>query len=333
MIRARYLASATLNACEAFQIEVSKANSESRRAPASRRPGISSHRGGILSYLYIAPTESLTISSAAKKPELRVVDGFADDVPQPRDHGETTEFPGSDGKPFAQLSQPEQETLRDELQSRLAAYLRRGRPRVILTDNLHTMLSIKRGHGMYTLRMHHMFVDAPPVVLRAVARYAENQDHEASKLLRRFIDANDDKVRQRTDPRPVALDVEGKYHNLQEIFDELNEHYFRGRIQARITWGPRTSRKRGRESIRLGTYTVEDALIRIHPVLDAADVPRYFVAWVVYHEMLHEIHDMPVVDGRRTYHTREFREAEAQFDQYAEAVMWERANVHRLLDR
>ena len=42
---------------------------------------------------------------------------------------------------------------------------------------------------------------------------------------------------------------------------------------------------------------------------------------------------MPVVDGRRVYHTREFRDAEARFDRYAEAVMWERVNVHRLLDR
>jgi hypothetical protein len=78
---------------------------------------------------------------------------------------------------------------------------------------------------------------------------------------------------------------------------------------------------------------VEEALIRIHPVLDAADVPRFFVEWIVYHEMLHEIHDMPVVDGRRVYHTREFREAESRFEHYADAVLWERSNVHRLLDR
>jgi hypothetical protein len=178
-----------------------------------------------------------------------------------------------------------------------------------------------------------MFLDAPPFVLRALARYAESQDHEASALLRRFIDANDDKVRLRSDPRPIPIDVAGRHHNLQEILDELNDQYFAGGIEARITWGPRTARRRGRESIRLGTYTVEDALIRIHPVLDAVDVPRFFVAWIVYHEMLHEIHDMPVIDGRRTYHTREFRDAEAKFEQHAEAVLWERTHLHRLLDR
>jgi hypothetical protein len=254
-------------------------------------------------------------------------------VPKARDHGETREFPGSSGLRYPELSAQEQERLRDELQSRMAAYLRRGRPRVVVTDNLHTMLSVKRGHGVYTLRLHHMFIDAPPVVLRAAARYAESQDRDAARLLRQFIDANEQEIRKRTEPRPIPIDVQGKFHNLQDVFEELNRKYFGGRISARITWGPRTSRKKSRESIRLGTYTVEDELIRIHPVLDASDVPRFFVEWVVYHEMLHEVHDMPVVDGRRVYHTREFRRAEARFEQYAEAVMWERVNVHRLLDR
>ena len=106
-----------------------------------------------------------------------------------------------------------------------------------------------------------------------------------------------------------------------------------GAIEARITWGPRAKRKPGRTSIKLGSYTVEDELIRVHPVLDAADVPRYYLAWVVYHEMQHEIHDMPVVDGRRVYHTRAFRQAEAKFEEYAEAVLWERKNLQKLLDR
>jgi hypothetical protein len=178
-----------------------------------------------------------------------------------------------------------------------------------------------------------MFIDATPGILRAVAAYAERQDREASELLREFIDQNEDAIRQRCAPRPCTIDVEGRYHNLQTIFDDLNRIYFGGAIRARITWGPRTQRKRGRTSIKLGSYTVEDELIRVHPVLDAEDVPHHYLAWVVYHEMLHEIHDMPVVDGRRVYHTRAFRQAEAKFEQYPEAVLWERTNLHKLLDR
>lgn len=236
-------------------------------------------------------------------------------------------------RPWPAMTPQQQEQTRTVLQERLAAYVSRGRPRVVVTDNLHTMVSIKRGDGVVTFRVHHMFLHAPPVVLRALGRYADRQDRESARMLREFIDTKDTLVRQRANDRPLPCDVEGKYHNLQEIFDELNAKYFGGSIRARITWGTRSRRKRSRGSIKLGSYTVEDELIRIHPVLDAADVPRFFIAWIVYHEMLHEVHDMPVVDGRRIYHTPEFRKAEAQFEEYAEAVLWERVHVHKLLTR
>lgn len=226
-----------------------------------------------------------------------------------------------------------QQRARDTLRDRLSAYMTRGRPRIVLTDNLHTMMSVKRGQGVFTFRIHHMFIGAPPRVLRAVAHYAEKQDADSARTVREYIDHNEPLIRVRTEPRAITCDVAGRYHDLQEIFDELNARYFGGSIAARITWGPRGRRRKSRDSIKLGSYTVEDTLIRIHPVLDAEDVPRFFVAWIVYHEMLHEVHDMPVVHGRRVYHTAEFRRAEAKFHRYADAVLWERTNLHRLLQR
>ncbi|MCX4245199.1 hypothetical protein [Paraliomyxa miuraensis] len=248
--------------------------------------------------------------------------------------GEHDEEPIAAGRlRWTEANAEQQERARAELQDRIAAYMQRARPRVVLTDNLHTMLSIKRGHGVLTFRLHHMFVGAPAAVIRAVARYAETQEREAANLLRDYVDANEPLIRRREEPRPVTLDVQGRWHNLQEIFDQLNAVYFDGAIKARITWGARGKRRRARDSIKLGSYTVEDELIRIHPVLDAKDVPRFFVEWIVYHEMLHEVHDMPVVDGRRVYHTAEFRRAETRFERYAEAVIWEHANLHKLLER
>lgn len=230
------------------------------------------------------------------------------------------------------LVSADDEQARRALQDRLAAYLDKGRARVVLTDNVHTMVSIKRGDGVVTFRLHRMFAAAPPTVLRALARYADGRDAASARMLRAFVDHNEAQIR-RGEQGPILCDVEGKYHNLLEIFDELNAEYFAGCIQARITWGARGRRKRTRDSIKLGSYTFEDQLIRIHPVLDAADVPRFFVAWIVYHEMLHEVYDMPVVDGRRVYHTPEFRSAEAKFERYAEAVLWERTHLAKLLER
>jgi hypothetical protein len=240
---------------------------------------------------------------------------------------------GLAAEPTPAWDEAEAEAHRHGLQTRLAAYFTKGRPRVVFTDNLNTMLSIKRGQGVWTLRMHRMFAAAPPAVLRAVAQYAQSQDRDSATLLRRYIDHHEHLIRPPVEPRAQPIDVQGAHHNLKAIFDELNAEYFEGTIGARITWGPRTRRKAGRESIKLGSYSVEEQLIRIHPVLDAADVPRFFLAWIIYHEMLHEVHDMPIVDGRRVYHTPEFRRAEARFEHYAEAVLWERTQVHKLLDR
>ena len=69
----------------------------------------------------------------------------------------------------------------------------------------------------------------------------------------------------------------------------------------------------------MGSYSVEDRLIRIHRSLDRAFVPRFFVAWIVFHEMLHQVHDIRVKNGRREFHSKEFLADEAQFEHYDEA--------------
>lgn len=274
-----------------------------------------------------APPAAETPTSAAATPELD--DDFDADLEDDVDADVDVDV----GEDADDVEEVDVEAQRLAVQTRLRAYFTKGRPRVVFTDNLHTMLSIKRGQGVWTLRMHQMFATAPPAVLRAVAQYAQTQDRQAAGLLRSFIDHNDHLIRPQAEPRAQVIDVQGAHHNLQTIFDDLNARYFGGAIKARITWGPRTRRRSGRESIKLGSYAVEDELIRIHPVLDAADVPEFFLAWIIYHEMLHEVHDMPIVDGRRVYHTPEFRRAEARFEHYAEAVLWERTQVHKLLDR
>jgi predicted metal-dependent hydrolase len=115
------------------------------------------------------------------------------------------------------------------------------------------------------------------------------------------------------------------------MYDELNERYFGNKIEAAITWGPRTGRPRRRNSIKMGSYSVEDRLIRIHRSLDRAFVPRYFVEWIVFHEMLHQVHDIKVKNGRREFHSKAFMADEAQFHRYEEARAWERKHLDALL--
>jgi len=233
----------------------------------------------------------------------------------------------------------------DSLERRIRAHLARGRVQVTLTDNRYTMISVRRitaredrgrpterGERRYEVRLHHMFADADPVITRALAHYIADNDADASRILGDFIDANADHVRGRSRRAPAQLIfTAGEHHDLRAIFDELNARYFDNRIDAAITWGARAGRPRRRNSIKMGSYSVEDRLIRIHRSLDRAFVPRFFVAWIVFHEMLHQVHDIRVKNGRREFHSKAFLADEAGFELYDQAKIWERRHLDALL--
>ncbi len=223
------------------------------------------------------------------------------------------------------------------LARRIRAHLARGQITVTLTDNRYTMISVRRqprGHGQrsYDVRLHCMFADADPVITRALARYVAENDRDASRILGDFIDANQEVVRGRTRKSPTQVMLTaGDHHDLRLIFDDLNARFFGGQIDAAITWGQRTGRPKRRHSIKMGSYSVEERLIRIHRSLDRSFVPRFFVEWIVFHEMLHQVHDIKVKNGRREFHSKAFMADEARFDRYDDARTWERVHLDALL--
>jgi len=221
------------------------------------------------------------------------------------------------------------------LTRRIRAHLPRGSLSVRLTDNRHTMISVRRDQNRgprYRVRLHHMFADADPIVTRALARYIGQNDASASRVLGAFIDSHQHRVRPLGRVRQlVATETRGRHFDLQSIFDDLNRRYFDGAIQARITWGQKSGKPRRRNSIKMGSYSVEERLIRVHRSLDRAFVPRYFVEWIVYHEMLHQVHRATLVNGRRQFHTAAFLVEEARYEQYERARAWERSHLDELL--
>jgi hypothetical protein len=222
----------------------------------------------------------------------------------------------------------------DSLERRIRAHLAKGRVSVTLTDNRYTMISVRRlsKEKRYEVRLHHMFADADPVITRALARYIADNDANASRVLGDFIDQNSGHVRGRARRQPTQLIfTAGEQHDLREIYDDLNARYFDNKIDAAITWGQRTGRPRRRNSIKMGSYSVEDRLIRIHRSLDRSFVPRFFVAWIVFHEMLHQVHDIRVKNGRREFHSKEFLADEAMYEHFDESKAWERRHLDALL--
>jgi hypothetical protein len=202
--------------------------------------------------------------------------------------------------------------------------------RLAVTDNRSTMVSFRRGANVLQLRLHHMFLDAPEPVVRAVADYAGRGNRVAGELLDDYIRGQQPRIRQERHSAEADLNPRGCHFDLQALFDELNRTYFQGGIQARIGWGRMPPRRR-RKSIRLGVYDHQTREIRIHPALDRPEVPTYFVEFIIFHEMLHQLFPSSHGHGRRVHHPRAFRDREKAFPLYGAALRWERENLNLLL--
>lgn len=194
------------------------------------------------------------------------------------------------------------------------------------TSNRSTMMSWKeRGTGL-VLRIHRMFVDAPEAVWVSLAHYLTYEDKASGAIVDHYIETH--LSGYESSPRNVR--PIGKCHDLLQLFDRLNHEFFHNRCDVQITWGRPTS-SRARQSIQLGSYIPRERLIRIHPCLDQPFVPHYYVAWVIYHEMLHEVFGEETVNGRRCVHPPEFRVLEESYPDFVRCKDWENKNLNRLL--
>ena len=219
-----------------------------------------------------------------------------------------------------------------QLEHGVAAHLPPGKLlHLRLTENRYTIVSVERGRECYRVRVHRMFVGAGPRLIRALARYVVHNDQRASALMGEYIEHHQDLIRPpRRRVQRATLRTRGRVHDLGAILDQLNSQYFDGKLDLRISWGS-ARRRVAQRSIRVGAYSVEDRLIRVHPVLDQEMVPRYFLDWIVFHEMLHGKHAIVRVGGRRCFHPPEFTREEKAFPDYWRARLWEKANLDTLL--
>ena len=221
------------------------------------------------------------------------------------------------------------------LERRLSTRLK-GRAQVEIHDNTHTMVTFQKHRGGWRLRLHHMFLAASDEVVSALASFVRHGDPVSSALLDQYIERNKVFIRRQSPAqlrKRLRLDPVGEVHNLQSIFDGLNRRYFRNEeVPAAITYSPARRVKKPRKSIKMGSYSADSQVIRIHPALDHVAVPRYFVEWIVFHEMLHHIYKVRRgEDGRRCVHPPEFLEHERRFHDYRRAQAWEQENLDLLL--
>jgi predicted metal-dependent hydrolase len=211
----------------------------------------------------------------------------------------------------------------DSLKRRLEERL--GRPvALVLTDNSTTMLSARTKDGVLSVRLHRMFLSADSRVISEIVSHLRKR-RTAMPHFRSFLRENREAL-CRKPAKKVNARTAGRSHDLAALYDEVNREYFGGGVAAAITWGTRSPRSVVRKRT-VGSYSERTNTIRINPVLDRRTVPRVYVAFIVYHEMLHADMGTDVHGTRRTIHSREFRRRERLFREYEQAVAWERGKA------
>jgi len=193
--------------------------------------------------------------------------------------------------------------------------------------------SVRLRDNRVDVHLSDLLAEAPPLVLEALAEillgqlFRRRPSREARACYLAYI--FDPAVRRRIDEarrgrgRKRILPPRGRHFDLEEILQKLNRRYFGGNLcPSRVGWSPQRSRA------LLGHYDSAHRSITISRVLDAPQVPRYLIEYLVFHEMLHMRYPVERDGHRRIVHSPAFREAERRFPQYERARRCLRRLLH-----
>jgi len=184
--------------------------------------------------------------------------------------------------------------------------------------------SVRLENGTITVKITDLLESAPAPVIEALAHillgklYRKPVARQYEHRYRLFLNRQDMRRRinlmRQTRGRKVHLGSRGKIHNLEEIFEDLNQRHF-GAMMARPGLGWSYVRSR----TRLGHFDPSHNMIIISRVFDDPRAPRLALEYVMFHEMLHLHYPVDHSGARRCVHTPEFKAHEKQFPQFKEA--------------
>lgn len=218
-----------------------------------------------------------------------------------------------------------------ELQDELS---RRAGKKVLLclTDNRRRMVSTRsRAGGLVEIRLQRIFLESPPEVVAELADMVIGGTRGRTAL-RSFINERFRETPMAAVSRrpPSAAARAGSHHDIVAMARRLNETYLGGRSRAGVMWG-RRSNSRNRRSIRFGCYDPSRNLVIMNRKLDAPDIPAYFVEFILFHELLHEVLGIDSrPDGRRSIHGKLFRLMESTYPDYEKALRFEKEFCRRI---
>ena len=187
--------------------------------------------------------------------------------------------------------------------------------------------TIRLAEGRIRLRLSDLLEGAPEPVLKAIIHillakiYRRPIDRAHSSRYRRHIASREmmqkaQRVRQMRGRKRLES-AQGRYYDLDEVFDTLNVRFFYGLLgRPQMSWSAERARH------LLGHYDPAHNAIIISKVFDQPHVPRLAMEYIVYHEMLHLKHPVKIRGSRRCVHGKEFREEEKAFPQLEAARLF-----------
>ena len=178
--------------------------------------------------------------------------------------------------------------------------------------------TIRLREGKLLVRLSDLLEGAPDAVLRAIAHillakmYLKPIERNHATRYRRYVSSHhiSEKAHllRQVRGRKRIETAQGRFYNLESVFDDLNVRFFYGLLaRPQMTW----SRDHARNS--LGHYDPAHNAIVVSRVFDHPRVPRYAVEYIVYHEMLHLKHPVKLRGSRRCVHSAAFQAEERMF--------------------
>jgi len=193
--------------------------------------------------------------------------------------------------------------------------------------NTSALTRTRRGRTLTRVYCSEGFVDAGPELWTSVMRLALDRNGTDRRRVREYTDSEEfAEVMIDLEARAAPKGSEtGVHHDLGAAFERVNAAYFGGR-QSRPTihWNSAPTVR------KLGHYVPSRDTVMLSVVLDAPDVPRHVVEFILYHELLHRELGAERQGGRFVVHSKRFRQEERRFERYAEAVAFLGGLVRRL---
>ena len=200
------------------------------------------------------------------------------------------------------------------------------RVKIQFTNNSCTMVSKYERAGITHLRVHHLFRKAPRSLLRDLVRFCFLRvTRKTSRRVRADLMDFLEQYREETlapYPKSRKLPPNGQCYDLSTLLQKVRFEYFRDlQTEPEIAWTRQTHKA------LMGKWVLTPNghrnLILINRLLDDPRVPKFYVEFVIFHELLHELMPMSRECGRWVHHPPKFQRRERKHPDFRAAQRWE----------